>query len=166
MSALADVLASMGGTPAVTMRDAVTTATAGVVDVAGAHVAVSRWVNQPPAGAGQRVVLLMQGGTAVAVGTGLTQTAADARYVRLAGFPMRTNSAVVTFNFDGTWHRANLSGWGLTSIGSASFTPWALGEAYSISVVDSSPTNFGLGIWRGTVKVTTSINISTTIWGT
>ena len=79
MSALVDVLAGLAQERPVTIRDAVTTATAGSVMVGGAPVAVSRWVNRPE-GAGQRVVLLLQGGTAVAVGAGLYRPDLDARF--------------------------------------------------------------------------------------
>jgi hypothetical protein len=166
MSALVDVLAGLAQERPVTIRDAVTTATAGSVMVGGAQVAVSRWVNRPE-GAGQRVVLLLQGGTAVAVGAGLYRPDLDARYVRTGTGPLRANAARVTFLYDGSWHRANLTGLGLTNITAASFSPWGTADALHISVVDSNPANFGLAIWRwdGT-RFTGSLQVSVSAEGT
>lgn len=67
LSRLADTLAGMAGGGA-RMLAAQTTGVVGEVTVNGALLRPGRWINQPPPGAGQPVLLLLQDGMAVAIG--------------------------------------------------------------------------------------------------
>lgn len=66
MNPLVDVIAAATATSPVTIRVATTTSIPGVIDIGGATVTVHNWITNRPTTPGRRVVLLTQGGLAVA----------------------------------------------------------------------------------------------------
>jgi hypothetical protein len=125
-------------------------------------------VHGTPPPVGSRVLVLEQGAGLLVLGEGLRLSDLDARFARRGpGSPLRVASTRVTLTYDGTWHRVNLSGLGISSISTAFLTPWGTADALHISVVDSAAVNFGVSIWRwdGT-KFTLPLGVAITIWGT